>query len=316
MKYDVYFHNDLDGRASAAVMLAFLQSRGDDIVRYRAMTYGYEAKWLKSDLEKIGNPAIIVDFTYHPKAAWWFDHHASAFKDPKWKKTFRPDKQHQLDSSYLSCTHLIYEALKRDFNWKPPRHFADLVKWLDRIDAAKYPSAKSTIEMRDPALLVNAYVEALSHSEKEDERLIKLLAGLPFAKIVKTKGIATPIKKLKREVAKSLAFYKKNTQLIGHLTFIDVSRDPLHGLLRYAPQFLYPKTAYGIRAKAKGSIWYLGVGANPWNAKSNPHDLGSIMKRYGGGGHRNVGAGEFKDRKAVMRAFGEINVLLNRGSKK
>ena len=31
MTYDLYFHNDFDGHASAAVMLSFLGGRGDRI---------------------------------------------------------------------------------------------------------------------------------------------------------------------------------------------------------------------------------------------------------------------------------------------
>ncbi len=86
MKYDIYFHNDFDGRASAAVMLAFLRSRGDDIEHYIPIKYDVIPKWIDDKfLEKNKlfkgkhSPAIIVDFPYHPQAAFWFDHHIRPF---------------------------------------------------------------------------------------------------------------------------------------------------------------------------------------------------------------------------------------------
>ncbi len=311
MKYDIYFHNDFDGRASAAVMLAFLRSRGDSVARYVAMTYGSEKSWLKSDLSKKRNPAIVVDFTYHPKAAWWFDHHASAFKKEIWKKHFKPDLKHQLDPKYKSCCHLVYDSLKRDFNWKPPRYFAELAKWLDMIDAAGYPTAESTVEMRDPALLMMAFVEALPHTAKEDAHIIKLLAEKPLVAVIKAPSVAGAIKRLKQKRRESLRFYKREVKLFGHTTFIDLTNDPLHGFLRFAPYYLYPKMVYGGRMKQRGAWWYLGVGVNPWRRLQNSHDIGALMKRYRGGGHKNVGATEFRSKKDALKAFEEIKKILD-----
>src|SRR5271155_4749866 len=109
MLYDIYFHNDFDGRASAAVMLAFLRSRGDDIehfipVKYDIIPVGTKKQWLDDKfLEKNKlfrgkhNPAIIVDFPYHPQAAFWFDHHLRPFRKPGWEKKFKSDREHRYD---------------------------------------------------------------------------------------------------------------------------------------------------------------------------------------------------------------------------
>ncbi len=311
MKYDVYYHNDFDGRASAAIMLAFLRGRGDDIARFFPMTYGYEREWLKEDLAKKGNPAIVVDFTYHPGAAWWFDHHATGFKKAAWAKAFRPDRQHRLDPRYESCAHFVYDSLRKEFAWKPPKHFAELVKRLDAIDGANFRSAKSTVEMREPFLLINAFIEARRHTRAEDRRIIRLLAERPLASVARAPEIAGPLRELKKKVKKSLDFQKKNLRMEGRLTFIDLTGDPLNGLLRYFPFFLHPKAVYGARLKHRGSFWYLGIGANPWRRKENRFDLGSVMRRYGGGGHKDVAAGEFSTKQEAESAFRKIAALLN-----
>ncbi len=151
-------------------MLTFLRERGDDIERYTSMTYGKESAWYDEGFFKKerSNPAIVVDFTYHPKAAWWFDHHASTFKKPEWRSRYKKDKQHQLSPEYPSCCGLVYAALQKNFGWKPPCHFASFVQSADMIDSAGYVSARQTIEMKTPDLLMNAFVEGLPHSAAEE----------------------------------------------------------------------------------------------------------------------------------------------------
>lgn len=313
MTYDIYFHNDFDGRACAAVMLSFLRSRGDDIEKYTAMTYGKESAWYDENyFEKSGkNPAIVVDFTYHPKAAWWFDHHPSTFKKPEWKSRFTPDKQHHLASEYPSCCGLVYDALQKDFGWKPPRHFAQFVKSADILDGAKYKSARQTIEAKTPDLAMNAYIEGLPHSAKEDRMVIELMAKYPLTKIVQDPRIAKEIVKLRKKVAQSLAFHKKNIERYGNVTFINLAADPLHGLLRYTPYYLYPGIEFAIRMRPKGKLWYLGVAVNPWRKPKLDIDLGALVKeRYHGGGHHGIGATEFHTKKEAMRAKGEIIEML------
>ena len=60
MKYHIYFHDDLDGVASSAVMLSFLSERGDTIVSYNPLNYfpDFKRKW---PVYKFKKPFILVD---------------------------------------------------------------------------------------------------------------------------------------------------------------------------------------------------------------------------------------------------------------
>lgn len=314
MQYDIYYHDDFDGRASAAMMLAFLKSRGDGIARYVPLTYGFEKAWLAADLSKKKHPAIVVDFLYHPKAAWWFDHHPTGFRKEAWRSAFRPDAQHHYDRSYGSACHLVYDALVRDFGWKPPRHLKELARVLDVFDSAKYPSARVTIEMKGPAYEVGAFIEALDHTVAEDKFLIGRLAAEPLARVAKAPRVARAVKALRKKMARSLAFYKKNIEKFGSVTFVDATKDPLNGFLRYAPYYFYPRSMYGIRIREKGKgVWYLGVGANPWRRSENRFELGKLMReRYGGGGHKGIGATEFRTRADAMKVVEVFKKLLDR----
>lgn len=320
MLYDIYFHDDFDGRASAAVMLSFLRSRGDDIERYVPVGYDTKPQWVKEDFfdknKLIGgrkrNPVIVVDFLYHPKAAFWFDHHPTTFKKSAWQRSFKPSKFHHWETKYASCCHQVLDGLARDFGFKPPRRFRELARWLDIIDRANYKSAKQTIEAREPALRVREFIEEWPSSFKTDKRIVELLSQCSLASIARdviTKKIAALIRKKK---AKSLQFYKDHLKVFGNLTFIDLSgADVLD--LRFASYYLNPDAMYQIQLKKKGRLFHLGLGANPWRRHKNGIDIGGFLRRrYGGGGHKSVGGAEFETKEAAELAVHEIVGFLDK----
>src|SRR5882672_7372494 len=101
MLYDLYFHDDFDGHAASAVVLAFLRSRGDDAGHFVPVKYDIIPEWLDEDFfnkHKLfkgkRNLAVVVDFPYHPKAAFWFDHHLLPFRKKVWGDKFKPDQSH------------------------------------------------------------------------------------------------------------------------------------------------------------------------------------------------------------------------------
>ncbi len=322
MIYDAYFHNDFDGRASAAVMLAFLRSRGDDIAHFVPVNFDLTKQWLDDRFfarhalfKGPRNPAIVLDFPYHPGAAIWFDHHPTAFKKEEWKKKFRKDKFHRLDPEYLSNCHLTYTALKENFGWKPPARFKDLVKWLDVIDGARFVSAEQTIMLKEPALQVMAYVDGTEDDLSATVAFVKLLAEEPLGEIAELKAVKAMAKAAQKENLKGLAYYRKHLKVIGDASLIDLSGTEISSL-RFAPYYLHPGVLYAVRLTKKGKFYHLGVGANPWlkGALRKKHadvHIGELMRKFGGGGHKNAGACEISSKRAVRAAIDAIVPVLN-----
>lgn len=323
MKYDIYFHNDFDGRASAAVMLAFLRSRGDDIEHFVPVDYDQTEQYFKNDFFATNrlfkgkhNPAIVMDFLFHPKAAFWFDHHSSTFRRKGWKRFFKPSKFHVLDPHSLSCCHLAYDALRKNFGWKPPRHLAELVRWLDVVDSARYASAKQTIEMKEPALCVDAFIDKTRKDGTVAAWMVTLLSERPLTSIATVPKVKKMAIRVRKENKKALLFYRRNLQPFGTGTFIDLigARSPM---LRHAPYYLFPKLMYAVRFTMKGKFYHVGVGANPWLRGANTVNIGDLLGRYGGGGHKGAGAVDFATRKEALRAVdGIIKVLNKSGGRK
>ncbi len=322
MTYDIYFHNDFDGRASAAVMLAFLRSRGDDIAHYIPVKFDIFPAWLddrffdKHPLSKgKRNPAIVVDFPYHPQVAFWFDHHLEPFRRKEWERLFKSDRCHQYDDSYRSACHLVYDSLRKGFGWKPPAYLKELVHWLDIIDGANYRSAKQTIEMKEPAIQLNNVIEEGSDNRALTLKTVHALSRRSLSDFARSRQFKKIIAKLRRQMADALAFYKQRIRFIGRVMVADLTGFPYHELAHYAPYYLYPNNVYAVRYypyPGRPSLFHVNVAANPWRRRENQKHIGKILKKYGGGGHKDVGGFEEVGRARALNAVVRIAKLLNR----
>jgi hypothetical protein len=318
MLYDIYFHNDFDGRAAAAIMLDFLRKRGDDIEHFTPVSYDLIDDWLDErffDKHKLfkgkRNPVIIVDFPFHPQATWWFDHHGSAFRKENWRKKFRPTKFRHYDPKYKSCCGQVAAILKRDFGWKPPVYFKELLVWGDILDGALYRSARQTLELKEPALQINAFLVKSSSDPKASGPFIRLLAEQPLAVIAKRKEVQLAVREAKQDIVKASRYVKQHLEIYGNTGYIFFP-GPQFAKPRFIPYFQNPKLLFAVRIFKRNRLFHLGVGQNPWHRKENHFDLGKMLQEYGGGGHKGVGAAEFKDKRSVVKAAKEIVERLNK----
>jgi len=318
MIFDLYFHNDFDGWASASIMLLFFEDRGDSIGHFVPVDFYLQAQWrderffTKHHLFKgKRNAPVVLDFPFHPGTAFWFDHHLSPFKKEIWQKKFREDKEHAYRPQYFSCCHMAYDMLKLNFEWRPPAYLKELVAWLDVIDGARYASAKQTILMKEPAFAVDNFINEQNGDSKKAEWLIRLMATLPLGEVAKIPRIAAVGKRSHRTAVGNLAFYRKHLIVCGNVTFIDLTHDQ-GKVLRFAPYLLFPKVRYSIRATMKGKLYHLGVGENPWAKNKGRINIGKLIKKYGGGGHLTIGATDLNTKEEAWRAQDEIMKVLNK----
>lgn len=318
MIYDLYFHNDFDGWASAALLVSFLEGRGDGIGHFVPVDFNLQSQWFDDGFfakhrlfRGKRNAPVVLDFPFHPGTAIWFDHHLSPFKKEAWKKKFREDTDHAYRPQYFSCCHMAYDMLKRNFQWRPPAYFKELITWLDIIDGARYASAKQTILMKEPAFAVDNFIDRQKGDPKKAEWLIRLLASRSLGSVAKIPEIVRIGNEARKKAVQNLAFYRKHLVVRGNVALINLTAHP-DKTLRYAPYYLFPKIRYGIRATMKGKLYHLGVGENPWALNKGTIHLGRLIKKYGGGGHLTVGATDLNTREEAERAREEIVRILNK----
>ncbi len=311
MYYDLYFHNDFDGRASAAVFLDFFawRKQQEKVATYIPVNYPLSLHWHSLDFFKKenelggkGNPAIIVDFRYHPSAVFWMDHHPTTFDDAVWEKQFKKTSTHDWDSSYPSCCHQVVDVLQRNFGYQPSKNIKELAKWLDIVDGANYETPKQAVFQEEPALRISTYIHENKRKEASLKWLIEALSKRSIPSIARDTRIVNAHKERKKKIKKTLNFYKKELKEIGPSTYIDISEQPKDLVdLRFAPYLLYPDALYAVILKKRKTDgkYHISAGVNPW-ARSvlkkikNPPHFGDIMKSFGGGGHAYVGGVELE----------------------
>ncbi len=120
----------------------------------------HRAGALFEEKDFIDGENAIVDFKYSasPKVTWWFDHHQSAFLTPEDQKDFergQADGSQRMrkffDPNYVSCTSFIAHIGQSKFGFDTAP-LAELIKWADIVDGARYESAKAAVEMAAPAM--------------------------------------------------------------------------------------------------------------------------------------------------------------------
>lgn len=309
MKYDLYFHDDFDGRACAAVFLDFFrqQKQNNSIARFIPVSYPVPQEWSHDDffsrpniLGGDGNPAIIVDFRYHPSAFFWIDHHATPFLIPDWQYRYTPSSHHNWDPSYLSCCRQVIALLTRFFDYRPPQHIIELGFWLDIVDGASYSSAEQAVFRAEPALLIDAFIDEYCRQEDQLLWLVEMLSLQSLDSIVCDQRLISYRDVFSFQLTHALNFYKSHLVISReYISFIDLScsKDSVKEI-RFAPYFINPDVlvSVSIRARPHGGF-HVNVGINPWRRDyfhvvyPGVH-IGSLMQSFGGGGHEYVGGTE------------------------
>ncbi len=313
MDYHLYFHNDFDGIASGAVMLDFLRSRGDNIISFTPITYSptLKKKWAHF---KFKRPFIILDFLYHPKASWWFDHHPTSFLTDEWRDGFKNDKNRAFDSAKKSACDLMSGHLKKEFNYKPPKFIADLAKWATIIDSASYKSAKEAIESKQPAIkLAKATNPDLKGKAlaKYFETMMKSLASEPISKTILMPAAKREIRRIEKNDRKVERTLEKISVVAGKTVFMNGTKAGVE-LSNYSGYYFYPKVDYALNLEFYGSYYHLLVGKNPWKKVPARVHIGEMLKKYGGGGHKTVGGVERKTKSEILKIAGKIIEYLNK----
>ena len=244
----------------------------------------------------------IVDFKYSPskKVTWWFDHHLSAFLTPEDQADYergQADGSETMrkfyDPNYISCTSFIAHvgATKFGFDAKP---LAELIKWADIVDGAKYESAKAAVEMAAPAMKLTMVIESTQDGSL-GQRLIPLLTEMSLQQVLDQPFVQQLLGPLmERNQAALKLIGERATMERGVITF-DITDQPTEGYNKFIPYYLFPQATYNVGLSKSSFRTKVAVGTNPWTPlpAEKLANLAMICERYGGGGHARVGAISF-----------------------
>ncbi len=282
----LYFHSAcFDGCAAAALALDVLESQwGWRDVELQPVNYDIRREWLHA----IAGRFAVVDFLYHPAAAFWADHHSSPFvnADVEQHHRLRMGESALFDPSAASCAGILWRAFENVLRVRSPE-YPDLVAWADKIDSASYTSIEEALFSPVPAMVVSrSLVDA---DAALMTALVRRLRRESLNSIANTPEIRARSDHWLDEQQRGLSALEKVARLSpdGIVLFEVDARQ--NAPSRYAPFYLFRDARYSL-----GLLWTpvgpkLTAMRNPWLPfESVP--LGDIFSRVGGGGHRRVGS--------------------------
>jgi hypothetical protein len=246
-----------------------------------------------------GDINAIVDFKYStdPHLTWWFDHHQSAFLSKEDENHFRADTSGRKfhDPTYSSCTKFISSMTCRHFGFDSGR-LVELIEWADIIDGARFPDARTAVELREPAMKLMMVIEGV-----RDAALIRRLIGEFQSKsleaIVDEEWVAEAFRPLNERHRRSIDIIRSHSQCSDGTIYFDVSDYEMEGYNKFVPYYLFPEATYCVGVSLSSFRAKISVGSSPWSPRPRTHNLAALCERYGGGGHPVVGAISFPPEK-------------------
>jgi hypothetical protein len=312
LRVRVFYHDKcFDGACSASLFTRFHRECITPDAQYEYHGLVHRAGALFNESEFTGDENAIVDFKYSasPRITWWFDHHQSAFLTPQDYENFEACKRDAVcaahkffDPTYTSCTSFLAHIASTRFGFNSAP-VAELIRWADIVDGAKYESPEAAVEMAAPAMKLTLIIEATQDPEFIP-RLIPLLTEIPLSEILKQPFVAPLLPPLLERHQQATALIRSRAEERDGVIFFDISDHPLEGFNKFIPYYLFPQATYSIGLSKSSFRTKVAVGSNPWT-KMDPAkmvNLAQVCERYGGGGHARVGAISFPpDKEADAR---------------
>ena len=289
----IFFHDAcFDGTSSAALFSAFYR----EVIDHDAEVHPVGM------IHKDGNPFdgvpldaddhACVDFRFcaDPRMRWWFDHHPTAFQPPELRAVF--EREHLatwfFDPASPSCAGLIARALEAGWDWKPPPHLVEAVRWADRIDAAQFATADDAVALAAPAQRLAAWL-AHGRTPIDTAQYVAWLSRDSLAEIAARPEVAAALATVESERARDLDEIRRIGVWHGDVIVFDRFDDPGARSPGFLGYFLYPSCLYAVSGTRLAQSIKISVGVNPWAAARRRHDIGALCARFGGGGHAAVG---------------------------
>ena len=271
-----------------------------------------EPKFMQDGLVEVRNGDVIANLPYHPNCTLWFDHHITNTM-PEFDRPIMPGKGGFRLAP--SAARVVYEYYTEAGNrhkatGKSDSEEGELFLASERIkfllqDADKIDAGQLT---REDVLNPQGYVLVSMTTDGryvEDEsywlRIIDLLRDKSLEETMDDAEV-------KRRCQKVLAFQEKlraillaNTTLKRNVIYVDLRQ--VHDLPdgnRFLLFTLFPQGNIAVKVSydtQRADTTAISVGYNIFN-KTATVNVGELLQRYGGGGHKVVGSCRVPNDKA------------------
>jgi hypothetical protein len=286
-----------DGLASAVVFTRLLGALDGpkNHYAYRACGYG-DGQTAITEGMLSGEQNAILDYRFFksPRVTWYFDHHQTAFATDQDRAFFTeriPTGRYVHDAACTSCTKLIANTARERFGVKLD-DLAELIHWADVIDSAAFATPAEALDRSNPVMRLAAVIERHGDDRLLSELVPELMAHRLLA-VASSERVDRRYEKIAAQHEHFVDVVRKRAQRQGRVVLVDLTDEPLESIGKFVTYALHPDAAYSVIIGALKTSAKISVGHNPWSGQPNDKDISAICARYGGGGHRFVGAVQF-----------------------
>jgi hypothetical protein len=307
----IHYHRDFDGMVSAAVLARALEALLGERPAWRSVNYDQRQDWTAFEL---GKRFAIVDFHFHPRAEFWFDHHPTTFLSEALRAQYEPNDRWCWDESSPSCPPIILRHAERHWGQAPSARFQEMAHWSNVIDAARFESVEQAVFGEEPALRI---MRALTVAPSPDwvDSIVGGMLELDLASVASRPDLEKAYQRASRNRDKALEQFPPTVQWKkDRVLLYDASSDKIRRE-RFAAFYHHPDIHYSVGVIPTRAGYHVSAGENPWNpppagAAGPVAHIGTIMERYGGGGHKSVGGANPPSLADARRVSAEVAAAL------
>jgi hypothetical protein len=288
---------DFDGLVCGALITKF-----EDIDSYLFV----EPKFMQDGLVEVRNGDIIANLPFHPNCSLWFDHHITN-TTPQFDRPIMPGKGgFRLAPSAARVVYEYYSEISMPPGASARLEFlnSERMKYLleetDKIDAGKLT--------REDVLNPQGYVLISMTTDGRNEgdepywlRVIELLRETTLENMLKDSEVERRCQAILDEQEQLRKILLERTTLKGNVIYADLRGiDRIPDGNRFLVFTLFPEGNIQVKVSddsQRANTTAISVGYNIFNPTSKVN-VGELLQRYGGGGHKVVGSCRVANDKA------------------
>lgn len=254
-------------------------------------------KDLQDGLVEVNENDCLANVPYVPGCGLWFDHHSSEHERLQLQGKYKGESR-----VAPSCARIIYEYYGGEKRFP---QFGDLMPAVDKVDSGalsiddvQNPQGWVLIGfLMDPRTGLGRWRNFTISNYQLMEKLLVACRTMTTAEILAMPDIQERIEVYNEQTEKFKAMVKAHTKTVGKVIISDLRGvDPIYTGNRFMIYSMYPEqniSAWIVSGKG-GQGCSAAVGYSVLNRTSDV-DVGNLMLKYGGGGHKAVGTCQFSD---------------------
>ncbi len=274
-------------------------------------------KDLQDGLVEVNENDCLANVPFVNGCGLWFDHHSSEHERLELTGKYKGESR-----LTPSCARIIYEYYGGQQRFP---QFDEMMEAVDKVD-----SGNLTVEevlnpkgwiligfLMDPRTGLGRWREFTISNYQLMEKLIDACRTMTTEEILNLSDVRERIEVYFEQAEKFQEMVAKYTKVDGNLIISDLRGvDPIYSGNRFMIYSMYPEqniSAWIVNGRG-GHGCSVAVGYSIIN-KTATLDVGALMLKYGGGGHRKVGTCQFSDETMgteLPKILAELTALSNR----